>query len=41
MTENIIKKIKEADLVLVGIGEQLDLGGLVEKEEPYQRGMLN
>lgn len=38
MTENIIKKIEEADLVLVGIGEQLDLGGLVEKEEPYQRG---
>ena len=40
MVENIIKKIKAADLVLIGIGEALDMVGRMEKEEDYQKAVV-
>ena len=36
MVENIVEKIKAADLVLIGIGEELDAFRIVEKEKQYQ-----
>lgn len=40
MIEQVIKKIEESDLVLVGIGEELDVLGRIEKEEYYQKNAL-
>ena len=40
MVENIIKKIKAADLVLIGIGEALDMFDRIEKEEDYQKAAM-
>lgn len=39
MIEKAIEKIKAADLVLVGIGEALDISDRIEKEEYYQRAV--
>lgn len=36
MTEYIVEKIKEADLVLVGLGEELDLHRSIRKNEKYK-----
>lgn len=36
MIEHIVEKIKEADLVLVGLGEELDLLKSVRKNEKYK-----
>lgn len=35
MVEQVIKKMEEADLVLVGIGEELDVFSCVKKDEGY------
>ena len=39
MIEKVIEKIKAADLVLVGIGEALDISYRMEKEEYYRRAV--
>lgn len=33
MVEQVIRKMEEADLVLVGIGEELDVFSCVEKDD--------
>ena len=36
MTEHIINSIKEAQLVLIGIGEEFDLKKLIRQDKRYQ-----